>query len=67
METTELIDLLSRGEDNRQQFKTNMNNADPQGQARPGRKTSGAHSTKCKLAAGCRIFWRGTDLLAHRR
>lgn len=28
METTELIDLLSRGEDSRQQFKTDMNNAD---------------------------------------
>lgn len=28
METTELIDLLSRGEDSRQQFKTDINNAD---------------------------------------
>ncbi len=28
METIELIDLLSRGEDSRQQFKTDMNNAD---------------------------------------
>jgi ATP-dependent DNA helicase RecG len=28
METTELIELLSRGEDSRQQFKTDMNNAD---------------------------------------
>lgn len=28
MEITELIDLLSRGEDSRQQFKTDMNNAD---------------------------------------
>lgn len=28
METTELIDLLSRGEDSRQQFKTDMTNAD---------------------------------------
>lgn len=28
METTELIDLLSRGEDSRQQFKTDMSNAD---------------------------------------
>lgn len=28
METTELIDLLSRGEDSRQQFKTDMNNPD---------------------------------------
>lgn len=28
METTELIDLISRGEDSRQQFKTDMNNAD---------------------------------------
>ena len=28
METTELIDLLSLGEDSRQQFKTDMNNAD---------------------------------------
>jgi len=28
METTELIDLLSRGEDSRQQFKTDMNNGD---------------------------------------
>lgn len=28
METTELIDLLSRGEDSQQQFKTDMNNAD---------------------------------------
>ncbi|WP_374342315.1 RNA-binding domain-containing protein [Azonexus sp.] len=28
METTELIDLLSRGEDSRQQFKADMNNAD---------------------------------------
>ncbi len=28
MEVTELIDLLSRGEDSRQQFKTDMNNAD---------------------------------------
>ena len=27
METTELIDLLSRGEDSRQQFKTDINNA----------------------------------------
>ena len=26
METTELIDLLSRGEDSRQQFKTDINN-----------------------------------------
>ena len=28
METTELIDLLSRGEDSRQQFKTDISNAD---------------------------------------
>ena len=28
METTELIDLLSRGEDSRQQFKSDINNAD---------------------------------------
>lgn len=28
METTELIDLLSRGEDSRQQFKTDINNSD---------------------------------------
>ena len=28
METTELIDILSRGEDSRHQFKTDMNNAD---------------------------------------
>ena len=28
METTELIDLLSRGEDSRQQFKADMTNAD---------------------------------------
>jgi len=28
METTELIDLLSRGEDSRQQFKTDIHNAD---------------------------------------
>lgn len=28
METTELIDLLSRGEDSRRQFKENFTNAD---------------------------------------
>lgn len=46
METTELIDLLSRGEDSRQQFKTDMNNAD----------ALGAEIVAFSNTAGGRIF-----------